>query len=406
MSEELNALYFPEIVCLDENLLKYMILIYDRIYFLPNDIRLNPGHDTISKRFSLNDSILSLAFGNKNEVHKYTLYGCEEKNWDDDLKRLMSTYDLLEEQNICIPISDPTIEDFSRTHALEDSIKFDIQDSNFIDLCNKNINTRITLPDPSKYGEIKGGGFSMRSNRIIGQGGKVDVARQYDENKNYFHYLCSERINTALYISGKHNTVPVSKNVFFHNAINTKLGRIIKNPLFLDEKVFDEQKEKISINILNWQIIDQIIPVEAFQTKNIDQILKYKKESKELSLKFRDKVSRLELMVSQEPWDIKFEKEVNKIVSLEVVPEVEKLLERKKEIWRKLFDEAIKTTFSKKFLTASLGMNFVMNLNFLELLLYSTALWSSSILPNLIDLRREEQNIRKNALFYLINFSK
>ena len=41
------ALYYPETICLDEIELKYLLLLYDRIYFLPIDVRLNPGRAVV-----------------------------------------------------------------------------------------------------------------------------------------------------------------------------------------------------------------------------------------------------------------------------------------------------------------------------------------------------------------------
>lgn len=61
-SNELCALYYPETICLDDAELKYLLLLYDKIYFLPIDVRLNPGHTRLSKRFSMNDAVLAVSY--------------------------------------------------------------------------------------------------------------------------------------------------------------------------------------------------------------------------------------------------------------------------------------------------------------------------------------------------------
>jgi hypothetical protein len=38
---KLEGLYYPQIVLLNETLLKYLLLVFDKITFLPNDIDLS-----------------------------------------------------------------------------------------------------------------------------------------------------------------------------------------------------------------------------------------------------------------------------------------------------------------------------------------------------------------------------
>ena len=74
----MDGLFFPEMVCLREDVLKSLVLIYDRLFFLPNDVRLNPGHESIRKRFSIHDSVLAAGFGDREEAHYSLLYSSEE----------------------------------------------------------------------------------------------------------------------------------------------------------------------------------------------------------------------------------------------------------------------------------------------------------------------------------------
>jgi hypothetical protein len=78
-----NALYYPETICLDEIELKYLLLLYDKIFFLPIDNRLNPGHTSLSKRFSIRDTILTGAFKSKKDDHYAIMYCSEPNVWEE-----------------------------------------------------------------------------------------------------------------------------------------------------------------------------------------------------------------------------------------------------------------------------------------------------------------------------------
>jgi len=75
--ENLFALYYPETICLHELELKYYLLLYDKIFFLPIDVHLNPGHTKLSKRFSLHDATLTGAFRSQKDAHYSIMYMSE-----------------------------------------------------------------------------------------------------------------------------------------------------------------------------------------------------------------------------------------------------------------------------------------------------------------------------------------
>ncbi len=386
----LNALYYPEIVCLDEGVLKSLLLMYDKIYFLPNDIRLNPGHTSISSRFSVNDSLLLSAFGSRNETANSFMYASEKKSWDEKINNLMGLYDFLEDEKICIPLQDETFESPTDKHPLFNAVKSDIADNNFVNICEKYKNERYFCPKSENSGNIKGGGFVMRPSI-------------YKKGMGFFA-LCSERINSALYFAGFQNLVPVSTKDLFLKLYGLKLKRATNNPAFIKEKNIESQNQKIKFGILSWEVFTEIVPQELLLKKNAKQILKYKEETTELQKKFRNYLSNLELMINSEPWSDTFKKEIDKLVRLNVVPEFEGLKEKKKVIWEKLFNEVIKTTFSKTRLISLFSIHLIPNLSYLELILYSTAVFTEGILPKIIDLRQEEKEINRNALFFLLNF--
>ena len=387
--KNLNALYYPEIVCLSEAVLKYLLLMYDKIYFLPNDIRLSSGSTSISSRFSINDSLIASAFGTQEDAYYSLMYASENNIWDDRLKRLMDMYDHLEEKKICCPINDKKF-DFPSKHPLTSAVDSDIQDNNFISACEKYKNEKYFIPPLPDGAKSKGGGMIMMPPRY---------------KKEYMFYsLCSERINSALYFSGKNNLVPVSNSDIYINLLRVKLKRTLQHPNFKKEKQPTNEIKKNKLSILSWEVFKEVIPQHILITKDIKQILKYKNESIEPQQKLRNHLSNLELMISSEPWDDSFEKEINKLVKLDVIPEATRLQEKKKIIWEKLFNEVVKTTFSKKILIPFLSMHLIPNLSYLDLICYSTAAWMGGVFPKLVDLRQEEKEANRNALFFLLNF--
>lgn len=387
-----NALFYPEMVCLNEGMLKYLLLMYDKIYFLPTDTFLNPGCTSIATRYSVLDSLLSVVFGNPKDAYNFLLYASERNIWDDKLKRLIDMYEQLEEQKICIPFQDEEFVTAVRSHPLKAAVDSDIVDIEFQSYCKQHMNIKTSVPDLPEGAEFKGGG------------GGIPILAYPLELRSFA--LCSERVNTTLYFAGKHNLVPVTNNAFFPNLFKLKLKRAIQNPEYLNREEVRKQKEQVKLSFLSWEVFTEIVPNEALISKRIDQILKYKNAAAELQEKFRNRLLSLESMSHQEPWEESFAEEINKIVRLEIIPEIERIRGKRKVIWEKTFNEMIKTTASMKTLVPLFSIFFMPNMGYSDLLLYSTlaALWLSDMLPKLIDLRQEEREIRRNLLFFLLNF--
>ncbi len=191
-----SALYYPETICLDESELKYLLLLYDRVFFLPIDLQPNPGHTTLRKRFSINDTLLTGGFKSREEAHYSLMYLSEPSSWDGRMHRLMDLYDELEEKKIVVALQDAEFADTTHEHPLKVAVDADMADAEFVQLCIRHQNQKIFIPkndlDDSK---IKGGGFVVRP--ILYQG-ELSIPS-----------ICAERLNTALFISGRDNLFPV-----------------------------------------------------------------------------------------------------------------------------------------------------------------------------------------------------
>ena len=123
-------------------------------------------------------------------------------------------------------------------------------------------------------------------------------------------------------------------------------------------------------------------------------------------MRFNSYLLSLESTLNCEPWDSNFEKELNKIINKELLPEIQRIRDSKIIIWEKLFGDTLKSLSSMKILPPLIGLHLVPGFSFIDILTMSTALVSSATLPKLIDAWKEERQLRRNALFFLVNFSK
>lgn len=389
--KQLNALFYPQIVCLDERVLKYLLVVYDKIYYLPNDTDLNPGHTRISSRFSMWDSILFGVFGTRQDAHYGLMYSSEPEAWDDDLKRLMAAYDLLEDQGVCVALEDPAFADSLKAHPLEAAVDSDVRDREFVYWCDRYRNPKIFIPEQQSKAPVKGGGMSLRSPRYEGDA--------------FFSALCSERINSCLYFAGQHDLVPVSNHDLFIRLFGIKLKRALDNPGYKPAGGARGEKRKARFSGLSWQLLTEAVSPEALVKRSVSDILRYKAESAEVSTRFREYLFRLEAGLSGEPWDEGLRQEIEKLVKTEVLPELEKVRAEKALLWEKLFGEALKSVFSQphlKALAPLLTMHLLPAVSYLDLICYSTAVLAGGVFPKLLELRQEESQLRKNALFFVL----
>jgi len=189
----MNALYYPETICLDDIELKYLLLLYDKIFFLPIDNQLNPGHINLSKRFSINDTILTGAFKSKRDSHYAIMYSSEPSVWDERMKRLMYLYDELEAKEIVIGLKDEEFAKSNQWHPLKVAVDTDMKDSEFLSVCKRHQNKKLFAAKLD--GKIKGGGLQIRPPTF--------------KKELFIPSICSERINTTLFIAGRDNLFPV-----------------------------------------------------------------------------------------------------------------------------------------------------------------------------------------------------
>ncbi len=389
--ENLFALYYPETICLHELELKYYLLLYDKIFFLPIDVHLNPGHTKLSKRFSLHDATLTGAFRSQKDAHYSLMYMSEPQIWDDYMKQLMDLYDELEEKGVLIPLRDDHFENPSSWHPLKPAVEADMNDKNFISVCGQYRNKKIFIPK-TEGAKMKGGGVATRPVYFKGDTGLFSV--------------CSERLNSTLLFAEKEGLYPVSPYKMYIDLLSAKLKRIssIQNQQKKHRDNLPVKRQKVSM--LSWEITTEVVPQDIIMKKSSKDILRYKSACKEQKERFNSYLFGLEASINSEPWDSNFQKELNKIIHKEFLPEIQKVRDNKVIIWEKLFGDTIKSLSSMKVLPPLIGLHLVPGFSFFDILSMSTALIASATLPKFIDAWKDERQLRRNALFFLANFSK
>lgn len=383
----LNALYYPETICLDEIELKYLLLLYDRIFFLPIDNRLNPGHTSLTKRFSIRDTILSGAFKSKRDDHYVIMYCSEPNVWDDRMKRLMGLYDELEAKGIVAGLQN---EEFTKTdepHPLRVAVDADMKDTEFVSSCLRHQNKQIPL-SRIEGAKMKGGGLLLTPFMY-----KEELA---------IPSICSERMNATLFIAGRDNLFPVCGNSMYVELLKAKLRRVALAP----PEYATPPSNVHRFSLLSWEITTEVVPKSIVLEKSMKDLLRYKEACIDLKQKFRSYLWSLEALISSEPWDDNFPKELDRIVKKEIVPEVQRIREQKIVIWEKLFGQTLKSLASPKVAPVLVGIQLVTGLSFWEILALSTSVIAGTALKPLIDAGQEERSLRRNALFFLLRLQR
>ena len=317
-----SALYYPETICLDEIELKYLLLLYDRIFFLPIDLRPNPGHTSLSKRFSINDAFLAGAFRSRRAAHYAHMHASEPSGWDERFKCLMGLYDELEEKRILIGLQDEVFSDPQQLHPLKIAVDADVRDDDFVSTCVRYQNPKIFIPKGDQS-SIKSGGFVTRQPLYTG-----DLAMPS---------LCSERINTVLFIAGRDNLFPVCGSRMYVEMLQAKLRR---SSLSRHEYGMPTAATH-RFSMLSWEVANEVVPKNVIHTKSTRDLLKYKVACIDLKQRFRSYLWNLETTITAEPWEETISKKIDKIIKKEVVPEAERIREKKLVIWEKLFGESL-----------------------------------------------------------------
>ena len=150
---------------------------------------------------------------------------------------------------------------------------------------------------------------------------------------------------------------------------------------------------------------------DAVKRRSVDEILRYRKESREAAERFREYLRRLEAQLTVDPWSDKFRERLTALIQTEVVPEIFRVREAKVQIWKNLFDETLSTTLSPRNVAAVAGalglkLTYLPGMTYTDLIGIGGATLAAQLLPKLLTANQaEEEERRRNALFFILQLS-
>jgi len=391
----LDALFYPYTICLDPTTLKYLLLLYDRILYLPIDNRLNPGHATLSKRWSMYDGLLYSAFGTREQAHRAGMYSSDPSGWDREMSTLMADYDRLEADGVCVGLRDERFESPTNSHPLNAAVDEDLRDERFVYAASRVQNPKLLIPGAPGH-NIKGGGVMLRPPRHSG--------------RLAFAEITSQRLNGALLFAEAEDVVPVGTHPAFTVLLNTKLRRIIERQDATERTQRFSRASRARFSMLSWEVLTEVASRDAVRRRSVDDILKYRTEAREASSRFRAYLRELESQFTEQPWSEGFRDELSATIQRAVLPEVLRVREAKAQIWEKLFDESLTTILSAKNVMAAAGaltlkLGYVPSVTYVELLGAAGGVLAAELLPTLVGARRADIQRRRNSLFFILQLA-
>ena len=194
------------------------------------------------------------------------------------------------------------------------------------------------------------------------------------------------------------------KSELFNRVYGVKLRRALENRHFWDSRGLRGQAQNLTIGVLYWELFSELIPLPTLLNRSLDDIVRYRQESVELQERYRSYVSILETQVAAEPWKEAHAREVDRLVRGKVIPEMQKLSEERRVIWEKLFGEIVRVVSRKRYLVPLIAASLIPGVSYLDLLEYGVPVMAAGAMPKVVELAMERQRLRRNALFFLLNF--
>ncbi len=118
--------------------------------------------------------------------------------------------------------------------------------------------------------------------------------------------------------------------------------------------------------MLSWEVVTEAIPYDVINHKTPEEILRYKTACAELKGRFHSHLLSLEASINSEPWNKSFGDELDRLVKKELLPEIQRVRDKKTIIWEKLFGESLKSLSSLKVLSPLVGLHLIPGISYTE----------------------------------------
>lgn len=233
----------------------------------------------------------------------------------------------------------------------------------------------------------------------INSGGDPYNPRSGKSMQEVFAHLLIEisaKITMACAIAYENDLIPFTEYSSFDKLLSLRYQRAIKGY---------ESKEvaiKNRLAHLSLKIFDSIISDDELSNKSIEEIIKYRKETRMAYDRFRKYLVKLNYQIESNVFDDKFEEELNKVILTEVLVEADKFKSECKTIWEKMFGGLLKNVTSAPI--GSILLSLFSGMSWSDILTKGCGL---IVLPPLLNAALEQRKLnRLNSLSYLMGFGK
>lgn len=204
----------------------------------------------------------------------------------------------------------------------------------------------------------------------------------------------SAKLTMTCALCYENDLIPFTEYSTYDKLLSLRYQRALK------QHNLEKSLAKIKLAQLSQKIFDSIIPDAVLDQANMEDVIKYRKETRGQYEAFRKYLMKLNYQIETKPFDSAFEGEIKKIIIEEVIPEADKFRNECTRIWEKMFGG-----FAKNVVVAPIS-SFVLSLftgvSWLEILAKGCAL---VVVPPLIDFALEQRHIKRtNSLSYLMKF--
>lgn len=224
--------------------------------------------------------------------------------------------------------------------------------------------------------------------------------RSLEETFAHFLIDASMKLNICCVVSHENDLIPFSEYPTLEKLMAIRHRRIVEK----GER--PEQQKNAKLSYLSQKIFQQIIPTELIEKASFEEIIDFRRETRDKYINFRKYLMKLNTNIESETWNDDFEKEINNILINEVIPAIDEFQNECKRIWEKMFGSIAKKLIS----TGSIAglsiflISFFTGFSWIDLFVKGCGLAAPIVLPNVIDYALEKRNLtRKNSLAYLID---
>jgi hypothetical protein len=204
----------------------------------------------------------------------------------------------------------------------------------------------------------------------------------------------SHTLNTFLLNTLDTDAVPFTDISGYHELLIAKYGRCLNKSEFVIPK-------GAKSTYLAETIVDELILSETLSHRTIDDVLRFRKQNASLLQDFRHYLRELQHKIENEPFTPEFEREVQRLFDLEVLPKANEYKRTLRESWEKLFGTLFVGTTSG---TVGMVAAITQNVPFDRLISVGTLAglggWLSAAVLKFLEERRSQT--RRNGLAYLL----